>query len=87
MHYEGVGIHAVDIREADKVLKSLFYAGKKPPHMWWAEHEKCLTCTFNAYVKHKGCIVHSDLMKIRMLVDKIKSDFLTRAQLRKRIAL
>ena len=33
VHYKGVGIHAVDIREADEVLKSLFYAGKKPPHM------------------------------------------------------
>ena len=32
-HYEGVGIHAIDIREADEVLKTLFYAGEKPPHM------------------------------------------------------
>ena len=76
-HYEGVGIHAVDIREADEVLRSLFYAGEKPPHMWWAEFEKRLTRAFNAYVKHEGRIVHSDSMKIRMLVDKIKSDFLT----------
>ena len=29
-HYEGVGIHAVDIREADEVLRSLFYGGEKP---------------------------------------------------------
>jgi hypothetical protein len=42
-HYEGVGIHAIDIREADEVLKTLFYAGEKPPHMWWAEFEKRLT--------------------------------------------
>jgi hypothetical protein len=28
-HYEGVGIHAIDIREADEVIKSLFYAGEK----------------------------------------------------------
>ena len=32
-HYEGVGIHAIDIREADEVIKTLFYAGEKPPHM------------------------------------------------------
>ena len=38
-HYEGVGIHAIDICEADQVLKTLFYAGEKPPHMWWAEFE------------------------------------------------
>ncbi len=27
-HYQGVGIHAMDIREADEVIKSLFYAGE-----------------------------------------------------------
>ena len=76
-HYEGVGIHAIDIREADEVLKTLFYAGEKPPHMWWSEFEKRLTRAFNAYVKREGRVVHSDSMKIRMLVDKIKADFLT----------
>ena len=74
-HYEGVGIHAIDIREADEVLKTLFYAGEKPPHMWWSEFEKRLTRAFNAYVKREGRIVHSDSMKIRMLLDKIKADF------------
>ena len=76
-HYEGVGIHAIDIREADEVIKNLFYAGEKPPHMWWAEFEKRLTRAFNAYVKREGRIVHSNSMKIRMLIDKIKADFLT----------
>ena len=76
-HYEGVGIHAIDIREADEVIKNLFYAGEKPPHMWWAEFEKRLTRAFNAYVKREGRVVHSDSMKIRMLIDKIKADFLT----------
>jgi Reverse transcriptase (RNA-dependent DNA polymerase) len=76
-HYEGVGIHAIDIREADEVLKTLFYGGEKPPHMWWSEFEKKLTRAFNAYVKREGRIVHSDSMKIRMLIDKIKADFLT----------
>jgi len=76
-HYEGVGIHAIDIREADEVIKNLFYAGEKPPHMWWSEFEKRLTRAFNAYVKREGRVVHSDSMKIRMLIDKIKADFLT----------
>ena len=76
-HYEGVGIHAIDIREADEILKTLFYAGGKPKHMWWSEFEKRLTRAFNAYVKREQRIVHSDSMKIRMLVDKIKADFLT----------
>ena len=45
--------------------------------MWWSEFEKRLTRAFNAYVKREGRIVHSDSMKIRMLIDKIKADFLT----------
>ena len=49
-HYEGVGIHAIDIREADKVLKTLFYGGEKPPHMWWSEFKKRLTRVFNAHM-------------------------------------
>ena len=76
-HYEGVGIHALDIREADEVITNLFYAGEKPPHMWWSEFEKQLMRAFNAYVKREGRVVHSNSMKIRMLVDKIKADFLT----------
>ncbi|KAI2503244.1 hypothetical protein MHU86_11181 [Fragilaria crotonensis] len=82
-HYEGVGIHAVDIREADEVIKSLFYSGERPPHMWWSEFEKRLTRAFNAYVKREGRVVYSNSMKIRLLIDKIKADFLnpTKAQL------
>ncbi|KAI2511672.1 hypothetical protein MHU86_2738 [Fragilaria crotonensis] len=76
-HYEGVGIHAFDIREADEVIKSLFYGGERPPPMGWSEFEKRLTRAFNAYVKREGRVVHSDSMKIRMLIDKIKADFLT----------
>ena len=76
-HYKGIGIHAIDIREADEVIMSLFYAGEKPPHMWWSEFEKRLTCAFNAYVKREGRVVHSDSMKIHMLIDKIKANFLT----------
>ena len=52
-HYEGVSIHAKDIREADKVIKNLFCAGEKPPHMWWSEFEKHLTRAFNAQVKRE----------------------------------
>ncbi len=86
-HYEGVGIHAIDIREADKVLKTLFYGVEKPQHMWWSKFEKRLTRAFNAYVKREGRIVHSDSMKIRMLIDKIKADFLTPTKAKLKIEL
>eukprot|EP00978_Attheya_sp_CCMP212_P017249 scaffold45901_cov41-Attheya_sp.AAC.1 len=36
-HYKGIGVHAVDITKADNDLQTLFYAGEKPPHMWWEE--------------------------------------------------
>ncbi len=67
----------MDIREANEIIKNLFYAREKPPHMWWSEFEKQLTRAFNAYVNRKGRIVHSDSMKIGMLIHKIKVDFLT----------
>jgi len=86
-HYEGISILAVDIREADKVIRTLFYAGEKPPHMWWAEFEKRLTRAFNAYVKREGRVVHSDSMKIRTLLDKIKADFLTPTKVQLEIEL
>jgi hypothetical protein len=74
-HYEGVGKHAIDIREADEVVMNLFYAGEKPPHLWWTEFEKRLTRAFNAYVKREGRIAHSDSMKIRTWIDKIRQTF------------
>ena len=32
-HYEGVGVHAVNAVQTDKVLESLFYSGEKKPHV------------------------------------------------------
>ena len=34
-HYEGVGVHAIEITKAEATLKGLFYRGEKKPHMWW----------------------------------------------------
>ena len=33
-HYEGVGIHAFDIVEAESTLANLFYSGEKYPHIY-----------------------------------------------------
>eukprot|EP00978_Attheya_sp_CCMP212_P011988 scaffold29703_cov31-Attheya_sp.AAC.1 len=75
-HYEGIGVHAVNITKADNDLQTLFYAGEKPPHMWWEEFEKRLTNAFTTYVKKEGRVVHSEDMKLRTLLSKIKADFL-----------
>ena len=33
-HYEGIGIHAFDIIEAEAILRDLFYSGEKFPHVY-----------------------------------------------------
>ena len=79
-HYEGVGIHSLDLVKADKVLDSLFYSGEKKPHMWWEEFEKQLTKAFAIYDKKENRQVHSDEMKLRILCKKINADFLQSAR-------
>ena len=44
--------------------------------MWWEEFEKQLTAAFVAYDKHEQRVVHSNAMKLRILLGKIKADFL-----------
>ena len=75
-HYEGVGMNAIDILKADKILDSLFYAGEKKPHMWWEEFERQLSYAFNTYTRKEGRNVHSEEMKLRILTKKINADFL-----------
>ena len=36
-HYKGVGFHAINIVQADKILQDISYSGEKKPHMWWDE--------------------------------------------------
>ena len=62
-HYEGVGVHAVEIVKADKILQDLLYSGEKKPHMWWKEFERQLTDAFNTYDRHEKRSVHSDNQK------------------------
>jgi len=76
-HFEGVGINAVDILAADKILEDLFYSGEKKPNMWWEEFEKQLTTVFTTYDRKEQRVVHSNEMKLRILVRKVNADFLS----------
>jgi hypothetical protein len=76
-HYEGVGVHALDITRAESILSTLHYAGEKKTHMWWTEFEKQLTSAFVTYNKREGRVVHSQEMKLRILLMKVTADFLT----------
>ena len=53
-HYEGVGVHSINILKADDVFDSLYYIGEKKSHMWWNEFERQLTEAFVVYDKKKG---------------------------------
>ena len=75
-HDEGVGVHAVDIVKADKIIQGLFYSGDKNPHMWWDKYERQLTDAFNTYDRNEKRSVHSDNQKLRMLNIKINAEFL-----------
>ena len=75
-HYEGVGINAVEILKADKVISTLHYNGEKKPHMWWDEFERQLTKAFAMYDRKEKRQVYSDEMKLRTLCNKVQADFL-----------
>ena len=75
-HFEGIGINAHEISRAQRILTSLYYAGEKKPHMWWAEFEKEMSRAFAIFDKVEGRQVHSDEMKLRILLPKISADFL-----------
>ena len=74
-HYEGVGIHAFDIHEAEAIIQDLYYSGEKYPHMYWEKFEQRLTHAFTTCEKVEGN-VYTQNMKIRKLLQKIKADFL-----------
>ena len=75
-HFEGIGINAHEIQKAQSVITGLYYSGEKKPHMWWAEFEKEMARAFAVYDKVEGRQVHSDQMKLRILLPKISADFL-----------
>ena len=79
-HYEGIGVNALEVSKAENVINSLFYSGEKKPHMWWSEFEKELSRAFAIVQKAEGRIVHSNDMKLRILMGKIQADFMQQAK-------
>lgn len=75
-HYKGIGMNAINIIAADKIMANLHYSGEKGPHMWWSEFEKQLTRAFVVYNKREGHQVYLDEMKLRCLIGKVNADFL-----------
>ena len=79
-HYEGVGVNALEITKAEHTINNLYYVGEKPPHMWWSEFEKELSRAFAIYQRVENREVHSNSMKLRILMSKIRADFLQTAK-------
>jgi len=76
-HYEGVGVYALDVAQAKKIISSLFYSGEKRPHMWWDKFERQLIFAYSTIDKKEGRSVYSDDMKLRHLMGKVNADFLS----------
>ena len=75
--YEGVGANAKATLAAETNIQDMFYAGEKPPHMWWDEFDVRLTNAFAIVDKDAGRQVHTDEIKLRLLNKKIRADFLS----------
>ena len=75
-HFKGIGVHSRDILNAENTLETLFYAGEKRPHMWWDKFESELTSSFTSFDLKERRSVHSDQMKLRILLKKVNADFL-----------
>ena len=75
-HYEGVGVNAIDVVQAEKVIETLHYTGEKKPHMWWEEFEKQLTSAFTTCDRKEARTVYSNDQKLRILLKKANADFL-----------
>ena len=78
-HYEGVGVYAFDITEADAIITDLFYSGEKFPHMYWEKFKQRLNHAFTIYQKAEETI-YTQKMKMRILLNKVKVDFLVHAK-------
>ena len=75
-HYEGTGINATIVSEAEKDIESLHYTGEKRPYMWWDRFELRITKAFATIDKVEGRVVYSDGQKLRLLQKKVSADFL-----------
>ena len=72
LHYEGIGMHAIDIKAANKILKNLVYKGEFPPKETWDLFESKLNTAFATYVKHFKRQTHCNEMKLSTLTDAIQ---------------
>ncbi|CAJ1963903.1 unnamed protein product [Cylindrotheca closterium] len=72
-HYEGEGLLAQDIVEAENTIKNLYYVGEKPT-MNWTMFERMLKKAYAASDKHEGRVVHSKVTASFLQLNKTAID-------------
>jgi Reverse transcriptase (RNA-dependent DNA polymerase) len=76
-YYLGVGVFAMEMTAAEKILETIYYNGERKPHMWWDEFERQITLAYATVDKTEGREVYSNAQKLRALVGKqLRADFL-----------
>ena len=78
-HYEGSGVFAKDIIQAENDLTSMIYTGEKKPTMYWTLFETRLNRTFHVFAKAEN-VIFSDAMKLRRLLSNIQCEWLIGAK-------
>ena len=78
-HYEGSGIFARDIIQAENDLASMIYTGEKKSTMYWTLFETRLNWAFHVFAKAEN-VIFSDAMKLRRLLSNIQCEWLTGAK-------
>ena len=76
LHYEGQGLYNTSIAKAENDLAKLFYQGEKRPYMFWTMFERRLNTAFATFDKQEKRQVHSEQMRLRILLNKIQCDWL-----------
>ncbi len=71
--YQGVGAYKIEIVNAEKVIKALFYSGEKKGHVNWQSFEQKLVKVFNDLVNNSGVRIYDEIAKIKLLLEKISS--------------
>ena len=69
-HYAGTGFHSVEIKQAERTIQHLYYAGEKKPLMDWSKFEKELNLAFAIMERKYGANSYNNERKLRLLMDK-----------------
>ena len=69
-------MHTLDIMKAENTFNTLLYSVEKKPHVRWDKFNQQMTSDFTIFDHWEVHVVHSDKMKLRMILNKIQSDFI-----------